>query len=123
MKKTFTLIHERIKPARLADAIKNEVNKYLKRERKKALPKGADFWGFDCKFGADEASSKAIHVSEINKYISQAETEQLESFYLEVVARPETRTKKPAELKEQERLEQGLEGDYELVEDFDYESE
>ncbi len=93
MKKTFKLTHEKIKIPRLVDAIKHEVKKYIKRERRRALPENADFWDFDCRFGADEASSKVIHLSEINKSISWAESEQLKSFYLEILARPCTRNK------------------------------
>jgi hypothetical protein len=95
MKKTFKLTHEKIKLPRLVDAIKHEVKKYIKRERRRAVPEDADFWDFDCRFGADEASSKVIHVSEINKSISWAESEQIESFYLEILAKPRSRIKKP----------------------------
>ncbi len=93
MKKTFKLSHEKIKIPRLVDAIKHEVKKYIKRERRRALPENADFWDFDCRFGADEASSKVIHLSEINKSISWAESEQLKSFYLEILAKPCSRNK------------------------------
>ena len=95
MKKTFLLTHPKIKLPRLIEAIKHEVKKYIKRERKKTLPKGVDFWDFDCRFGADEATSEVIHLSEINKYISQAETKELASFYLEILVKPGHRTKKP----------------------------
>ena len=88
MKKTFKLSHEKIKLPRLVDAIKHEVKKYLKRERRRKLPEGADYWDFDCKFGVDEASAEVIHVSEINKSISWAESEGLDSFYLEVMVKP-----------------------------------
>lgn len=91
MKKTFALTHEKIATPRLVEAIKHEVNKYLKRERRRALPSGADFWAFDCRFGADAESAQAVHVAELNKAISQAETDGLTSFYLEVMARPEAR--------------------------------
>ena len=93
MKKTFKLTHEKIKIPRLVDAIKHEVKKYIKRERRRALPESADFWDFDCRFGTDEASSKVIHLSEINKSISWAESEQLKSFYLEILAKPRSRNK------------------------------
>ncbi|MCK5002824.1 MAG: hypothetical protein KAJ92_01650 [Gammaproteobacteria bacterium] len=95
MKKTFKLSHEKLSIPRLVEAIKHEVKKYIKRERRRALPEGADFWDFDCRFGVDEASSEVIHLSEINKSISWAESEQLESFYLEIMAKPCTRNKKP----------------------------
>jgi len=88
MKKTFNLTHEKIKLPRLVDAIKHEVKKYLKRERRKTLPEDADYWDFDCRFGVDEESSEVINVSEINKSISWAESENLDSFYLEVIVKP-----------------------------------
>jgi hypothetical protein len=97
MKKTFKLSHPKHKLPRLVEAIKYEVKKYIKRERNKKLPEKVDFWDFDCRFGVDEASSEVIHVSAINKFISQAEAKQLESFYLEILAKPGIRTKKPKE--------------------------
>ena len=93
MKKTFNLTHKKIKLPRLVDAIKHEVKKYLKRERRKTLPEDADYWDFDCRFGVDEESSEVIHVSEINKSISWAESEKLDSFYLEVMVKPCSRTR------------------------------
>ncbi|WP_024850981.1 DUF6172 family protein [Hydrogenovibrio kuenenii] len=91
MKKTFKLTDEKIAPARLVEAIKNEVRKYLKRERRRALPVDADYWDFDCKFGATAADSQVIHVKEIDQYINQAEADKLESFYLEILAKPAVR--------------------------------
>ena len=73
------------------------MKKYLKRERGKSLPKGADFWDFDCRMGVDEESSEAVHVYDINKAIDHAESKQLESFYLEILAKPGKQKKKPRE--------------------------
>ena len=61
MKKTFNLTHPKIKYPRMVDAAKNEVRKYIKRERRKELPEGVDFWDFDCRFGDAEAEAKVIH--------------------------------------------------------------
>jgi hypothetical protein len=94
MKKTFKLSHPKLKVPRLVEAIKHEVKKYLQRERRKPLPPEVDFWDFDCRFGADEASSEVIHVADINKAISQAEAQQLDAFYLEILAKPGYRSKK-----------------------------
>ena len=102
MKKTFKMTHPKIKVPRLVEAIKHEVKKYIKRERGKTLPPNVDFWDFDCRFGDDEASSEVIHLSEINKNISQAEEKQLESFYLEILVKPGHRTKKPKEAQSDE---------------------
>lgn len=101
MKKIFKLTHPKIKVARLVEAIKHEVKMYIKRERRKPLPETIDFWDFDCRFGIDETDSEVIHVSEINKYISQAESKELESFYLEILAKPGHRTKKSVNNSEQ----------------------
>ncbi|MBU0674122.1 MAG: hypothetical protein KJ950_05725 [Proteobacteria bacterium] len=97
MKKTFKLTHPKIKLPRLVEAIKYEVKKYIQRERRKTLPPEVDFWDFDCRFGDNEASSEVIHVSAINKSISLAESKQLESFYLEILAKPGRRSKKPTD--------------------------
>ncbi len=88
MKRTFKLSHEKLKTPRLVEAIKHEVSKYIKRERRRGFPEGFDYLEFCCRFGKDEASSEVVHVSDINKSISWAESEQLESFYLEILATP-----------------------------------
>jgi hypothetical protein len=69
MKKTIQLTHEKIKYPRMVDAAKNEVRKYIKRERRKELPEGVDYWDFDCKFGDTEADAKAIHLTEIDEVL------------------------------------------------------
>lgn len=94
MKKTFILSHPKLKVARLIEAAKNDVKKYIKRERKKKLPEDADYWDFDCKYGHTEERAKIIHISEINKCIDEAEKLQLESFYLEILSKAGHRTKK-----------------------------
>ena len=88
MKKTFQLTHQKIKPARLIEAVRRDVKKYLKREKRKSLPNGVDYWDFDCKFGATEDKAEIILASEISKCISEAEEKNLESFYLEILAKP-----------------------------------
>jgi hypothetical protein len=118
MKKIFKLTHEKIKPARLADAVKAEVKKYIKRERKHALPQDADFWDFACKFGNDAESSEVIHLAEVNKFIDKAEADQLDSFYLEIIAKPAVRTQKPASVKSAESK-KNSDDEYEDVYDED----
>ncbi len=93
MKKTFALTHPKIKLARLIEAAKYEVKKYLKRERNKTLPEDVDFWDFACKYGHTEQEAKVIHVSQINKCMDEAEQLELASFYLEILAKPGYRTK------------------------------
>ena len=94
MKKTFELTHPKVQYARRVEAVKNEIRKYIKRERKKTLPAEVDFWDFDCKFGDTEAEAATIHLSEIDKYIDGAVAKALTSFYVEILVKPGHRTKK-----------------------------
>ena len=43
MKKTFPLTQPKLHPDRVLDAVKHEIRKYLKRERRKPLPEGVEF--------------------------------------------------------------------------------
>ena len=94
MRKIYKLTHPKIKVDRLLEGVRHDVKKYVKRERKKALPKGVDFWDFDCKFGNTPEESKVVNLSEFNKLIDKIEEKQLESFYVEILAKPGHRTKK-----------------------------
>ena len=95
MKKIFKLTHPKKKYARLVDTVRHDVNKYVKRERKKELPEGADFWDFDCKFGSTAEQAEVVALADIGKQIDAAEEQQLESFYMEILARPAIRTDNP----------------------------
>lgn len=88
MKKTIALTHPKLQPARLADAIKHDIKKYLRKERNKTLPPESDYWTFDCRFGESEETAQTIYTSEISKHIDYAIAQGLPEFYIEVVARP-----------------------------------
>jgi hypothetical protein len=96
MKKTFIITHPKINPDRQIEGVKRYINKYLKRERNKKLQEGSDFWDFDCKFGPTAEESEVIHVGDIGKSIDTAREKRLEPFYVEILAKPGYRTKKPA---------------------------
>jgi hypothetical protein len=106
MKKTFQLIVENKSKDRQVDSIKNDVRKYIKRERSKKLPENCNYWNFDCKFGKTEDEAVEIRFVDITKSIDIAASENLESFFLELVARAEFR--KPKE-KNQENDEDQIE--------------
>ncbi len=92
MKKSFPLSSARHQPARVSEAIKAEIRKYLKRERRKPLPEETDFWDFDCRAGKDEIHSTRVHVSEITKPVDTAATEGWDTVYIEILAKPAKRT-------------------------------
>lgn len=87
MKRTITLTHPRLQPARLVDSIKHDIRKYLRKERNKTLPPDADYWTFDCRFGPSEETAEAIYTSEINQHIDAAVAQELPEFYIEILAR------------------------------------
>lgn len=94
MKKTFQLIVANKNKDRQVESIKNEVRKYIKRERTKRLPENCNYWNFDCKFGKTQEEAAEIRFVDITKSIDIAANEDLESFYLELVARAEFRKPK-----------------------------
>lgn len=94
MKKIFQLTDPKKKKDRLVEAVRHDIKKYVKRERNKKLPEGVDFWDFDCRFGHTAEDAKEIHLSEITQCIDQVVARELESFYLEIIAKPGLRMKK-----------------------------
>ena len=94
MKKTFPLTSPSHQPARVVEQIKSDIRKYLKRERKKALPEGVDFWNFNCKVGQGAAEPETKHVEEIIPTIDQAAASQCEAIYIEILAKPGHRINK-----------------------------
>lgn len=93
MKKTFPFEMPNHKPPRVVEAIKAEINKYIKRERRKPLPEGVDFWDFDCRTGKDADSAVPVHVSEVTKPIDTASQENWPAIYIEILAKQGHRAK------------------------------
>lgn len=97
MKKKFPLELPDRKPALLLDAIKHEIRKYLKRERRKPLPEGVDFWDFDCKVGATADDAVAKHPGDVEKAIGDVQAAGAAEVYVEILAKPGQRVKKPGD--------------------------
>lgn len=91
VKKTFLLSIAGKNPARLLEATKHEIRQYLKRERRKALPEGADYWDFECRFGSDPANAQTAHPANVTALIDAAAQEGAAHFYLELIAKPAAR--------------------------------
>jgi hypothetical protein len=87
MKKTFRLNQSNKNYDRAVESAKHEIRQYVKREKRKPLPEGVDFWEFDCRFGADEAIAEAIAFSQITSSIDSAATNKLDGFYIEILAK------------------------------------
>ena len=95
MKKTYALNTEGKNRDRLLDAAKFDIRKYVKRERARALPSGVDFWDFDCKLGADQASAAKLHFASLITSVDALAKQGADSFYVEVVTRHGRRSVRP----------------------------
>jgi hypothetical protein len=95
MRKNFPLQIDGRHPDRVLDAVKHEVRKYLKRERRRDLPEGIDFWDFDCKCGLQAADAEVVHLSALIAAIDALAKAQATSVYVEILAKHGKRTPKP----------------------------
>jgi hypothetical protein len=95
MKKTYQLNIEGKNRDRLLDAAKHDIRKYLKRERAKALPAGADIWDFDCRSGTTEAAASPVAPAELLASVDALVQEGGDQFYVEILARPAQRPPRP----------------------------
>ena len=95
MKKVFQFKVPNHKPDRQVEAIRAEIKKYLARERRKKLPEDADFWEFMCRIGESQEASAAIAEVDIKPMLNQYYEQGKESFYLEILAKPGKKSKRP----------------------------
>ena len=95
VKKLFQLDIEGKHRDRVIDATKHEIRQYVKRERRKALPEGVDFWDFDCKFGTNQDNAVEIHFATITTLIDEFAKEGGAAFYLELIAKHGVRRARP----------------------------
>ena len=84
MKRTYKLEHPKIKVPRVVDSIKHDIKKFLKKERKKNLPSGTIYWGFDCKFGESEETAIEVHLSSLMKNIDEFVEKNIMTIYVEI---------------------------------------
>jgi hypothetical protein len=87
MRKTFPLRIEGRHPDRVLDAVKHEIRKYLKRERRRELPPGMDYWDFDCRLGADKDGAQPVHVAGLIERLDETVAAGATQIYAEVLAR------------------------------------
>lgn len=86
MKKTFSLKDPARTDARVVEAIKHEVRKYAKRERRKALPEGFDLWELQCRVGPDATLSESRPFKEVPAAIDAVAAAGGAAVYVEITA-------------------------------------
>jgi hypothetical protein len=87
MKKNFPLQTEGKHPDRVLEAVKHEIRKYFKRERNRNLPKGVDFWDFDCKVGLTADTAEVVRVSGVIEAVDLAAKAGETSVYVEILSK------------------------------------
>jgi len=87
LKKLFKLQQADKNPDRILEAVKNEIRKYMKRERKKKLPEDAIYWDFDCRVGVNSETAEVVTASEIIAALDKAHADNVSECYVEILAK------------------------------------
>jgi hypothetical protein len=95
MKKTFPLQSPGKDDARVRDKIRHEVNKYVRRARRKEVPEGFAQWDFVCRIGAAPESAEARPLKDIAAGIDAVAETGAKGVYLEIEAVPGQRRSAP----------------------------
>ena len=95
MKKTFPLQAPGKDDARVRDKIRHEVNKYVRRSRRKELPEGFAQWEFACKVGATAAAAEPRALKEVATTIDTVAEAGATGVYIEITAVPGQRMAPP----------------------------
>lgn len=97
MRKTYPLNIEGKHRDRVLDAIRHDIRKYVKRQRRAALPAGVDFWDFACKFGRSAETAAPVHFGDLMGLIDAAAKEGADAFYVEILPKNGYRKAKAAD--------------------------
>jgi hypothetical protein len=91
MKKTFPLHADGRQDARVRDKIRQEINRYERRERRKPLPEGADRWEFSCRIGKSAEDAAPIPFKSLPAEIETIGASGAATVYVEIVSKPVSR--------------------------------
>ncbi len=88
MKKVFKLTDPKKHEDRVLEAVKHEIRKYAKREKKKTLSdKAMMYWDFDCKVGATADDAKEVVYEELIKALDAVKETGVKEVYVEILAK------------------------------------
>ena len=96
MKKSFLLHVEGKNPDRILEAVKHEVRQYARREGRKTVPVGFDYWDFDCKVGLNAEASEVTTFAQVVPLIDAVAKTGASVCYVEVLSKPVLRVRKPS---------------------------
>ncbi len=92
MKKTFPLQAPGRDDARVRDKIRHEINRDVRRQRRRPLPEGFNAWEFDCRIGATQESAERCALKDLGKSVDLAAEAGATQVYLEISGHPAQRT-------------------------------
>ena len=88
MKKIFKLTDEKKHEDRVLEAVKNDIRKYVKREKKKKLADAKlTYWDFDCKVGATSDTSEIVEFDALIKSLDAVKATGATECYVEILAK------------------------------------
>jgi hypothetical protein len=88
MKKVYKLTDEKKHEDRVLEAVKNDIRKYVKREKKKDLTdKKTMYWDFDCKVGTTADDAKVVAYEELIKGLDAVKATGASEAYVEVMVK------------------------------------
>lgn len=88
MKKIFKLTDEKKHEDRVLEAVKHDIRKYVKREKKKKLEDAQNtYWDFDCKIGATSESAKVVEYDDLIKALDAVKATGATECYVEILAK------------------------------------
>lgn len=88
MKKTYPLQVEGKHPDRVLDAVKNDIRKYFKRERSRALPTGVRFWDFDCQVGVSPETARPLKPGQVVEAVGMLAQDGASSVFVQILCKP-----------------------------------
>lgn len=105
MKKIFKLTDEKRHEDRVLEAVKHEIRKYVKREKRKKLEDAQrTYWDFDCKIGTAADNAKPVEYDSLIKALDAIKATGTKECYVEIFAKV---VDKP--LKESDQIESSVE--------------
>jgi hypothetical protein len=85
MKKTFPLQSPTRDDARVRDKIRQEVNRDVRRQKRKPLPEGFKRWEFNCRVGPSPESAEVRALKEVGGAIDAIALTGATAVYVEVL--------------------------------------
>ena len=101
MKKVFKLTDAQKHEDRVLEAVKHEIRKYVKREKKKKLDDAEKtYWDFDCKVGATPDTAEVVEYDGLIKALDAVKATGAKECYVEILAKVVEKPSRKPDLEE-----------------------